>query len=92
MACERCSDCLESTHHWLENGDFGNDEADAEGPTGNSHICKHCDAVGDECDECEGSGEIEDENAVGQTCQKCDGEGVVLAKRRTFAEFENEQL
>lgn len=89
MECRRCSDCANSSHHWLNNGDFGNDEAEAEEPTGNSHVCKHCDAVGNECQECDGTGEVmDDEGCVGFECKACNGEGVIVSKRRTYAEFE----
>lgn len=43
--CRRCSDCPESSHHWLPvcqpQHDYG---------------CKHCDAIGKECPECFGEG------------------------------------
>lgn len=87
MGCKRCGDCANNTHHWLDNGDFGNDPNESEGPTGNSHICKHCDVVGHECPDCDGRGEIEDEYAVGQICPTCDSEGVIVAPRRTYEEF-----
>jgi DnaJ-class molecular chaperone len=89
MECRRCSECEGSTHHWLDNDDFGNAEDDAEGPTGNSHVCKHCDVVGDECEECGGSGEqIDEGGGFNFACPTCVGEGVVPAKRETFAEFQ----
>lgn len=60
--CPRCSECPGSSHHWLDC--FDDDEDDINSP--HSHACKHCSAVGNECDECDGEG-----------CEACDGEGVV---------------
>ena len=82
MTCRRCAECANSEHHWMDNGDFGNDPDDSEYPTGNEYICKHCDAVGDECPECDGTGEGED--AVSPMCPKCNGEGVVATMPKVF--------
>jgi hypothetical protein len=83
VECRRCSDCQSYSHHWLDNPDFGNDPADAEYPTGNQYICKHCDAVGDECKICDGSGEC-----AGLDCRTCKSEGIMVAKPRTYEELE----
>jgi len=58
--CRRCSVCEGMTHHWMDN-------EDCSGPDDPSHVCKHCDAVGDFCDECDGAG-----------CAHCNGDGVLL--------------
>lgn len=79
MTCRRCNECAESAHHWLDNGDFENSKDNANKPTGNSHVCKHCDAVGDECEDCDGIGD-----SGGIVCKQCNGEGVVVAKRRSW--------
>jgi DnaJ-class molecular chaperone len=84
MNCRRCSECANSDHHWLENGDFGNDPDDSGDPTGNEYICKHCPAVGDECPDCYGEGEVEDDYSVGQTCARCGGEGIILSTPKAF--------
>lgn len=72
--CRRCSECRDSEHHWMPNPDFGDDwYEDAEHPEA-EYICKHCDALGEECRECEGHGSphgSEDE------CEQCWGEGIV---------------
>jgi hypothetical protein len=61
--------CDGYSHHWLDNSDFGVDE-DPDFPPENridaTHVCKHCNAVGNECESCDGEG-----------CPKCDGEGVI---------------
>jgi hypothetical protein len=87
--CRRCSVCEGASHHWLDNPDFGEDQPDEEG--GNveaTHVCKHCDALGMECEACDGSGYVGYSPAyvsfgeiVGpdaENCQKCNGEGVIL--------------
>jgi hypothetical protein len=82
-ACPRCTECQNSSHHWIDNPDFGNDPAEAEDDVTASHVCKHCPAVGDECDECDGEGRgefagyDEDGDAEFDNCEVCDGEGVV---------------
>jgi len=63
--CRRCSECEGAEHHWIDNTDF-EDEGDA------THVCKHCQVLGDECEECCGLGEA--------TCPDCKGEGVLLRK------------
>ena len=55
----RCEVCANSPHHWIENS--------AE------YICKHCDALGSECFECDGGGTHED----GTLCEVCHGDGVI---------------
>jgi hypothetical protein len=89
MTCRRCSECEGQDHHWLDNQDFGNDPDEAEDPTGNQYVCKHCEAVGNECNECEGEGEIMDDEAChGSECPVCDGRGIVRSKPRSFEEVE----
>jgi hypothetical protein len=62
--CRKCEVCSESSHHWLW-------AADEEFPCG-YYTCKHCDATGMECMECDGTGG--DDN---DPCVQCCGEGVV---------------
>jgi len=69
--CRRCSECQGMSHHWMENSNFAMDEScgeffDPDEPTDCTHICKHCDARGEECGICGGEG-----------CSACGGEGVV---------------
>lgn len=68
--CRRCSDCHGAEHHWIDNADVDLDDA--------THACKHCDAVGDECETCDGEGgrTSEDGHALG-LCPRCKGHGVV---------------
>lgn len=82
--CRRCSVCEGASHHWLDNPDFGNDQnppSDAEPYNSEAtHVCKHCDALGMECEACDGSGvdagmELSGED---ETCSECKGEGVIL--------------
>lgn len=64
MKCRRCSVCRNSSHHWLPNtafGDLNEENNEVE------YVCKHCDAIGDECVNCFAEG-----------CDDCDGEGVIL--------------
>lgn len=75
--CPRCSECEWADHHWLENPDFGNDPDDAEYPVNVTHICKHCDATGSECEACDGTGEYETEDCVGVDCPDCGANGVI---------------
>lgn len=87
--CRKCSVCEGASHHWLDNPDFGCDPNDEEGieNTEASHVCKHCDALGMECEACDGSGQTAD--GTGQSsseggedfrvvlCPACKGEGVI---------------
>lgn len=70
IGCRRCSECIGAEHHWIDNEDID----DADDPT---HACKHCDAVGDECETCDGEGgrTSEDGYALG-LCPRCHGHGV----------------
>jgi DnaJ-class molecular chaperone len=61
------------SHHWIENTDFG-DPGERIENNSTTHVCKHCDAMGDVCYECDGEGETEDS----EPCPECDGEGVVF--------------
>jgi DnaJ-class molecular chaperone len=74
--CRRCAECKDSPHHWMHNPDFGNDEPEAENPDAD-FICKHCEALGDECESCNGLGE--NFTATGP-CETCDGDGVIERK------------
>lgn len=69
--CRQCSEC-DGNHHWLDN-------SECYGPDDPSHVCKHCDALGDECDGCGGSGE-DFETAL---CAECGGYGVIVAATPT---------
>ena len=78
--CRRCSDCDGYSHHWLYNGAFG-DEREENNEA--AYVCKHCNALGDECGECRGDGcdpNPSDRDKCGDPdpCPECDGEGVVL--------------
>lgn len=69
---KRCSECESFDHHWI-------DDMDEEGPEhdyGITHSCKHCNAVGIECDNCSGSGSDPDDEDV--RCDDCNGSGVVF--------------
>lgn len=81
--CRRCSDCVGMSHHWMDNTDFGDEDERIENNS-TTHVCKHCEAMGDECGECNGEGEVD---TGGQTpwgewisvpCPECGGEGIVL--------------
>lgn len=83
--CPRCGECKGSDHHWMEEAtyatyDENDDPLDAE-PIGD-RVCKHCPAIGNECEECGGHGTIDGENESGQDveglCEKCDGQGIIL--------------
>jgi len=71
MDCRRCYECQGSEHHWMDN-------YDAEGPKDATHACKHCDALGDECETCLGEGgrTREDGEDMG-LCPVCKGYGVI---------------
>lgn len=91
--CRRCIECEGSEHHWMENGDFGADDDDPDyledehrQPTGNMFICKHCDAVGDDCPKCGGSGEASDA-PEGVPCFDCGGDGIVVVEPRKFSDL-----
>jgi hypothetical protein len=95
MACRRCSECEWSVHHWMENGDFGADDEDPDyledehrSPTGNMYICKHCPAVGDDCELCDGSGEVESASGAELPCFGCGGDGIVEVQPRKFADLD----
>ena len=64
--CRRCSEC-EGKHHWMDN-------PDATGPADPTHACKHCDALGEECEECDHG------DAGGVVCTACRGYGVIEVK------------
>jgi hypothetical protein len=70
----------------MHNPDFGNDPAEADHPVWATHICKHCPALGRECDECGGDGQgewtgrDEDGDDEWDNCTICAGEGVIEVK------------
>ncbi len=87
-ACQRCSECEGHSHHWLNNPDLGNDPADSDERTDVTHVCKHCPAVGNECELCGGTGEGDEEPGAWADgdcdypeCPECHGEGVVPASK-----------
>ena len=71
MTCRRCSECAGQLHHWLDNDE-------CYGPRDATHACKHCDALGDECETCGGEGgrTREDGESLG-LCPHCKGYGVI---------------
>lgn len=84
-ACRRCGECIGCDHHWMEEVtyatyDENDDPLDAE-PIAD-RVCKHCPAIGNECEECGGYGVIDGENEAGQDveadCPECDGRGIIL--------------
>lgn len=80
MMCKRCSDCRGMSHHWMPNYYFDDEDFEDNSTT---HCCKHCDAVGNECHECCGEGEVDsggtDERGsfLSLPCLECNGEGVI---------------
>ena len=62
--CPKCEVCNGASHHWIEHL--------SRNPSAPSYACKHCDALGEECETCGGC-----ERPDGFTCPDCDGEGVV---------------
>ena len=70
MACRKCAECRELDHHWVDNSDFGDED---EENNACDMICKHCEALGDACDNCSGTGDD-----WGEPCAECDGNGVCL--------------
>lgn len=74
--CRRCSECEGMSHHWIENTSFGDDE-EIEENNSTTHLCKHCDAMGDECDLCYGEG-LDPDSMDDVVCPECNGEGVIL--------------
>lgn len=67
--CRRCSECMGSEHHWLDGYVEGGADAD--------HSCKHCSALGQTCEACDGSGDA----GEGEFCEACDGYGVIATGR-----------
>lgn len=77
--CKRCSDCANSEHHWIDNDFFGDfDDPEPDSDPRYSHVCKHCDAVGSECPDCDGAGGDLYDTDFEWECERCKGEGVVL--------------
>ena len=82
MPCRRCSECEGMTHHWLPDCD------DAVPPTYTA-VCKHCEAVGDECPVCADNEddleeddleEDEEELEAAELCRCCHGAGIVYLR------------
>lgn len=71
--CRRCSECRGASHHWILNGDFGNEDEPEEIQEAD-YVCKHCDQLGRECPACYGDGT---EGASDDICDNCNGEGVI---------------
>lgn len=93
--CRRCSECVGSEHHWMENGDFGADDDDPDyledeyrQPTGNMYICKHCPAAGDDCPHCRGAGEFAAASGSVVPCFDCGGDGIVVTTPKRFADLD----
>lgn len=71
MTCRRCSDCPDADHHWIDN-------SECYGPEDPQFCCKHCDALGDECETCDGEGGRYVETAERTVlCPPCKGYGVI---------------
>lgn len=90
-ACRRCSECVGAVHHWLENDDFGfpsDAYSDRPEATGNEYVCKHCPAVGDACEVCNGTGGHSDPD---NKCPCCKGDGIVSVSPMTFEKWEDLQ-
>jgi hypothetical protein len=68
------------SHHWVYNGSFGDESEEAEN-NAVTHICKHCEVVGNECGECDGDGYSRKASLGDEPCAGCDGEGVVVVGR-----------
>lgn len=67
MSHKQCSVCEGASHHWLPNSEIDD-------PMDPTHVCKHCDAKGDECEYCEGDGN--NPNGPDGPCPVCNGEAV----------------
>jgi len=63
--CRRCSECQNSEHYWLE-GYWRPDGDKSQDPIF-GYVCKHCETVGDDCNDCGGDG-----------CESCNGVGIVV--------------
>jgi hypothetical protein len=61
--CRTCSDCVGCSHHWVE--------SPMELEWDPTYACKHCDALGDECQLCDNEG-----------CSACNHEGVIGRSQR----------
>ena len=75
--CRRCSECANSSHHWLPNVSYGDEDAPEE-LQDIEFICKHCEAKGVECIACGGDGLAVDlTDTDNAECLECSGEGVI---------------
>jgi hypothetical protein len=68
MSCRRCPECRGLPHHWY---DFLTNDEDIP--------CKHCEARGEACASCDGSGD----GSIGardpwRPCDVCGGGGIVV--------------
>ena len=84
MVCRRCTVCEDMPHHWLPDPDMSE-------PPRYDHICKHCDAVGQSCDLCEGDGIDSDDEEGENVCGACDGAGVHYLEDMPADMRENEE-
>jgi hypothetical protein len=69
MPCRRCTVCECMSHHWLE-------EIEDADPHTYTHACKHCEAVGMLCDDCDAGLRDDDETL----CPTCQGESVIYVR------------
>ena len=77
--CRRCAECSQSEHHWLDNDDFGNlDNPENPASVNAEYVCKHCDALGNECGACSGEGGYDVDGD--DECGMCDGTGIKAVK------------
>lgn len=66
--CRRCSEC--DGHHHFSDAIITDD---------GDYQCKHCDAIGYECEACDGSGGSGGfDGEPHEPCENCKGRGVVL--------------
>lgn len=64
--CRACSEC-EGHHHWLETA---------------AYVCKHCEVISEECDDCDGTGSESGDVDGDDPCPRCDGYGVLPPEPR----------
>jgi hypothetical protein len=67
-ACRRCSECRGEAHHFNEV--IRNDAGDM--------VCKHCEVIAEECEECDGSGSTDEPE---MQCDACKGSGLIVTDR-----------
>lgn len=77
--CRRCSECSNSEHHWMERCVF-----DASDELYATHVCKHCEILGFECQECGGDGKHDSGGftpwgePIDLPCESCQSHGVIV--------------